>query len=106
MPPPVPPGGLNLSVGKWRVEKSYLKNGNKWRRIIPYDNTHLMIFLTKEFTQKKKKTRHEIPIRSNTGDAGNERGPAKALGLTIAGTPVWIIPAAPGGAGSDWFGRP
>lgn len=84
--------------------KELLENGNKTRRIIPYDNTHLIIFLQK--TSHKKKTRNEIPIRSNTGDAGNERGPAKALGLTIAGTPVWIIPAAPGGAGSDWFGRP
>lgn len=103
--PPVPPGGLNLSVGKWRVEKSYLK------MVIKHDVSYPMIiptswsFLTKDFTQKKKH-HHEIPIRSNTGDAGNERGPAKALGLTIAGTPVWIIPAAPGGAGSDWFGRP
>lgn len=67
--------------------KELLENGNKTRRIIPYDNTHLMIFFNKRL-HPKKKHHHEIPIRSNTGDAGNERGPAKALGLTIAGTPV------------------
>lgn len=101
--PPVPPGGLNLSVGKWRVEKSYLK------MVIKHDVSYPMIiptswsFLTKDFTQKKNITT-KFPSEVTPVMLAMSVALQKLWDLPLLGRPFESfqpLPAGPAATGSD-----
>ena len=84
--------------------KELLENGNKTRRIIPYDNTHLMIFFNKRLHPKKKNITTKFPSEVTPVMLAMSVALQKLWDLPLLGRPFESfqpLPAGPAATGSD-----